>query len=389
MEKFNEEVWMEGVRKTIRTVLTYGRSFITLNKNNEPVIYEALDAPNWKQGEYAVFIEMKEDAEQTSSSVDPTDRVRISYDSVNTIYERFDSSGILKEQKSTTKFKELPVICVGATDMDWDVDEPPLEGIGTCALHIYKKSADLSYSEFSSCVPTLVITGVDTNNESGSAANQMVGGGVALTISNEQAKVYYPQTDTNALQHVKIHIDGLFDEAKSYGASLLGGDKDEVESAEAIRLRQGASGASLSTMTRTIERGINKLLEIAQIDMKFKINFSLEENYLTPAEQSVLLDSWMNNSISYTTYFNNLQKAGIIEDERDMESEIKEIKFEKEQKQKDAMKTMEEQAKITSANSNNENQSTNTNKKNTGDESSAGRSKNLNRQGSDYEKEDS
>ena len=365
--KFNEELWLEKVRKIITTTLSFGRCWVTLNKDNIPVIYEPLDATNWRQGVYVNFLETKEGFDEGMETLDPREFVRISFIGGTTYYERFDSSGKLLERKSSTKYKSIPVLCIGSTNLDWDVDILPLEGIATCALHIYKKSADLSYSEFSSCVPTLVMTGVDDDSE-----NKQIGGGVALSIPNEMAKVYYPTTDTNALQHVKLHIDGLIEEAKSYGASLLGGDKDEVESAEAIRLRQSASGASLSTLTRNIELAVNKLLELAMIDFKFKINFDLEENYMTPAEQSVLLDAWMNDAISYTTYFNNMQKAGLIEDERDLESEVKEIRLQKEQKQKDAERAFMLGKSVEA-------------KKNTGDESSAGRSKNLNREGADYE----
>ena len=363
---FNEEIWLEKIRKLIVSTLTYGRTFVTLDQNNNPVLYEALDCTNWKQDEYAIFLETKEGYGQDPKSIDPREYIRISHVLGTTYYERFDSSGKLLERKSSKKYKTIPVICVGSTDLDWDVDILPLEGIATCAMHIYKKSADLSYSEFSSCVPTLVMTGVDDTS-----GNKLIGGGVALSIPNELAKVYYPTTDTNALQHVKIHIDALFEEAKSYGASLLGGDKDEVESAEAIRLRQAASGASLSTMTRTIERAVNRLLELAMIDYKFKINFDLEENYMTPAEQATLLDAWMNNAISYTTYFNNMQKAGLVEDERNIESEKKEIKAEKLQKQKES-----EENFMLGKNSSNE------------DKPSV-RPKNLSREGLDYETEES
>lgn len=344
IEGFNESVWMEKIRKTITTDLTFGRCFVTINDDNTPVIYGALDAPNWSEGEYVVFLETTKGYEQDPTGKDPREYVRISFLNGTTYYERFDSAAKLLKRETTTKYKELPIQCIGSTDLDWDVDDLPLEGIANCASHIYKKTADLSYSEFSSCVPTMIITGVDDGE------NKQVGGGVALVIPNEQAKVYYATTDSNALQHVKLHIDALFDEAKSYGASLLGGDKDEVESAEAIRLRQAASGASLSTLTRNIELGYNKLLKMAGFDIVFKINFDLSEEYITPQEQKALLDSWMANGISYTTYFNNLQKAGIIEDERSIEDEKSEIEEAMQEKADKAKELMEEQREYDDAN---------------------------------------
>jgi len=385
---FNEEIWLEQIRKMIVSTLSFGRCFVTLDKDNNPVVYDALDVTNWREGLYAIFLETVEGAEENDSYEDPREYVRVSFISGTTYYERFNSSGVLLERKNSTKFSELPVLCIGATNLDWDVDMLPLEGISTCALHIYKKSADLSYSEFSSCVPTLVMTGVDDD-----VSNKTIGGGVALSIPNDLAKVFYPQTDTNALQHVRVHIEALFAEAKTYGASLLGGDKSEVESAEAIRLRQGAAGASLSTLTRNIERAVNRLLELAGIDTKFKINFDLEENYMTPAEQSTLLDSWMNNAISYQTYFNNLQKAGIIEDERSFESEVESIEEEKKKKQEEMLKFQTAQNLLTETDTVGEEkkkEKLSDSKDSKGEKeenrTSPGRSKNLGRTGADYDK---
>lgn len=371
---FNEDLWLEKIRKIITSTLSFGRCFTTLDENDIPVVYDALDVPNWRQGEYVNFIETKEGYDENLEiSNDPIEFVRISQLASTTNYERFDSSGKLLKRKQTTKFKEIPVMCIGSTDLDWGVDILPLEGIATCALHIYKKTADLSYSEFSSCVPTLVMTGVDDD-----AGNKLIGGGVALSITSEMAKVYYATTDTNALQHVKIHIDGLFEEAKTYGASLLGGDKQEVESAEAIRLRQGAAGASLTTLTRNVELGINKLLQLANIDVIFAINFDLEENYLTPAEQSALLDAWMSNGISYSTYFNKMQKAGNIKDDRTIEEEKAEIEEEKEEKIKVAQEAIEHASALSAS----ESVSKDDNVKGTG----SSRTKNFNREGADYQK---
>lgn len=377
MINFNKNIWLEKIRKVITLTLSYGRCFATIDQNNNPVIYDALDAPNWEEEEFVVFLETKKGFESSPDNDNGLERVRISQLGDVTYYERFTDNGKLIERKQTTKFKTLPVICIGSTDSDFDVDIIPLEGIATCALHIYKKTADLSYSEFSSCVPTLVMTGVDSE----SGQNQQVGGGVALVIPNDMAKVYYPTADTNALQHVRLHIEGLFEEAKTYGASLLGGDKNEVESAEAIRLRQSAAGASLSTLTRNIEHSINRLLELAGYDYKFKINFDLEENYMTPAEQAVLLDAWMSNAISYKTFFNNYQKAGLIEDERDIESELKDIKKEKAENQKETIKL----SSVGDNNVSNYDVAKNTTVQKP-DINKAKRTKNLTRQGLDYQK---
>jgi len=310
------------IRALINKVITYGRCALVLNSDDNFVLYDAMSIEDWEEN---VFVKFTESAIIDNKEV--YTKVRISQVGNSTVYERFTEEGILIERDSTTAYGRLPVEIIGSTDLEWDVDIIPLEGIGLCAGAIYKKTAELSYAEFSSCVPTLVITGVDDD-----AKPKAVGGGVALVISNELAKAYYTTTDTNALQHVKIHIDALYDEAKTYGASLLAGDKNEVESAEAIRLRQSASGATLSSMTKTIEAGVNDIISLVDEDIRFSINFTLEENYLTEKEQSSLLNAWMTKGISYNAYFNNMQKAGLIVDERTVEQELEMIKKDTEER---------------------------------------------------------
>jgi len=72
----------------------------------------------------------------------------------------------------------------------------------------------------------------------------VVGSSVMIVIPNEQARVFYTETDTAALKHVKAHIDDLYEEAIRHGVSILDNRKG-VESAEALRIRQSTQSASI------------------------------------------------------------------------------------------------------------------------------------------------
>ena len=106
----------------------------------------------------------------------------------------------------------------------------------------------------------------------------------------------------------------------------------------------------------------------------------MSEEYLTPNEQKVLLESWMSNGISFTTYFNNLQKAGIIEDERSIEDERAEIETDREKKIEDQLELEEEKADIENSSSDDVDMETDL-------PTPEGITKNISREGSDYDTE--
>ena len=65
-----------------------------------------------------------------------------------------------------------------------------------------------------------------------------------IVIPDSQGRVYYTKTDTAALQHIKTHIDDLYEEAIRHGVAILDSRKG-VEAAEALRIRQATQSASL------------------------------------------------------------------------------------------------------------------------------------------------
>lgn len=162
--------------------------------------------------------------------------------------------------------KSIPLFVPGSINNNMDTPQPiPLLSVANCSLQIYRKEADLANSEYLSCNPTLCITGASNDDE----LPNVVGSSVMIVLPEPTARVFYTTTDTAALQHVKQHIDDLYDEAIRHGVAILDTRKG-VEASEALRIRQATQSASLYSMYLSVcvalESGLKTMCEWMGLD---------------------------------------------------------------------------------------------------------------------------
>lgn len=136
--------------------------------------------------------------------------------------------------------KGIPLYNAGSINNSFDAQPIPLISVANCSVQIYRKEADLANSEFLSCNPTLVMVGATNDDD----LPNVVGSSVMIVLPNEAARVFYTETDTAALSHVKDHITDLYDEAIRHGVAILDARKG-VEAAESLRIRQSTQSASI------------------------------------------------------------------------------------------------------------------------------------------------
>jgi hypothetical protein len=227
---------------------------------------------------------------------------------------KMDEQGTVALSFQGKELERLPISNLGAEENTPEIDSLPLLGISDCALDIYRHSADLNQAHFMSCNPTLLFTGVDEDD-----APKVVGTTVAMCLSDAASDGKYLTTDTSALSHVSGYIQDVFQEAMGYGAQILGPTKRAAESAEALALRQAASGATLVTMVKRCGAGVETILGMAAElagsspnDVLFAANLDFAETLLSAQEVTALLNSMMSGGISHTTYLENLSAAGIL-----------------------------------------------------------------------------
>jgi len=163
----------------------------------------------------------------------------------NYVSQLYDGSKLLTEFTKMPKYmgssiKEIPLFLAGSINNSFDMQPIPLISVANCSIQIYRKEADLANSEYLSCNPTLCVVGATIDAD----LPNVVGSSVMIVLPNEQARIFYTETDTAALKHVKDHIKDLYEEAIRHGVAILDARKG-VEAAEALRIRQSTQSASI------------------------------------------------------------------------------------------------------------------------------------------------
>ena len=312
---------------------------IDIKENNKPIIavYSAERNPDWSYGVVdgervltsATFID--------EFATDDVGEKSTKYELVNgiAISQQYISGKPVGDEVILTyvgkTLSRLPIFFAGAVDNSADTDVIPLTGISDTSLTIYRKDADLSQAEYMTCNPTLFIYGLTQDQ-----TPQVIGSTVTVTISNPQAKAEYPATDTSALDHVSKTIDGLYSEAISMGAQILGVGKKGAESAEALTIREASSGATLITIVNLTSKAITDALKF--IDAwagssgvaEFKGSVDFTDHSMTAQEQTAMVASWLNRAISHDTLLDNFRAANVVGEETTNQQEKNKIKNEEE-----------------------------------------------------------
>lgn len=227
---------------------------------------------------------------------------------------------------------ELPLFIAGSINNDYDVQPTPLLSVANCSIQIYRKEADLSNSEFLSCNPTLIFTGVANDEE----LPQVVGSSVLVALPDPQARAYYTKTDTMALTHVKQHIDDLYEEAIRHGVAILDTRKG-VESAEALRIRQATQSATIYSMylsaTSVIVDGLRLMCRWAGLNEdEVKVDAPSSLTYDIPDAQilQTVNAGFGTSTIPLTVLHRYLVSSGLLEQTISYEDYVEMLRNEKE-----------------------------------------------------------
>jgi len=236
-------------------------------------------------------------------------------------------------------FVGIPATIIGSTDITINPDQIPLMGVSSCALQMYMKDADLSNALFLTCNPTLCMSGV-SQDENGGTANILVGSNVSITMEDSQARAYYTKTDASGLAEVRLSIRTYLEEAKHAGSALLSGDQKGVESGEALRIKAASTTASLSSVSQTVARGLEKVIrymaEWTNSD-PLKVSISVDTDYLdnmlTPEYINQLVKLFEASIISHETAIDKLKEGRFLDEDVNTDEEIKRVDEEKKEEE--------------------------------------------------------
>lgn len=312
---------------------------LDVKKNNEFVIavYSAERNVDWEEavidGEKVltscVFVESDLGDEVEKS---------IKYELINgvAVYQRYidgqiDGEEVLIMRQGKT-INKLPIFFASTNKNSPSFGIIPLLGPSDIALSIYRKDADLSQAEFMTCNPTLFLFGVPSDE-----TPKLIGSTVTVSVSNPEASAVYPATDTSALAHVLTRIESLYTEAVQAGAAMLNIGGRGAESAEALSIRESASGATLVEITDTVGEAMLDLLNFASDwagtgEVEYVPSKDFIEKKLTAQELTALVGAWVNDAISHDTLLDKLRDVDIIDGRITNEQEKAKIAVDQENK---------------------------------------------------------
>lgn len=327
--------------------LTGGNVFPTVELNSTTnefyfKIIECESCIDWDEtkSDELKFINFKrcvEERDIATFEVEKIDKNYIYYinETGSVVFETFTDSVLdvsVPVSKQGIVFDEIPVYPIGSQKNCCEPQPSPLGGLYEIALSIYRKDADLSNAEFMTCNPTLCITGANTQPDERGIPN-LVGSQVALLIDNPDAKAFYIDTDTSALEHCSKHIQDLFTEAGMYSVSVIGEESKAAEAENTVKLRQGAKNATLINVVENTGKAIKNALKfIARMSgadekaVVFSPNTDFSEKYISSQMLTALIQAWVARGLSLETLLQNFKDAGILGKEDDaIELEIRRI----------------------------------------------------------------
>lgn len=249
-----------------------------------------------------------------------------------------EDGGIIELNLQGTYFDSIPIFPVGCQKNSFCPQTSPMKGLSEICLAIYRKDADLSNAQYMTCNPNLVITGADSDiDEDGNEAGipHIIGSQVALVISNPDAKVFYTETDTSALEHCRNAIQDLYSEAVMYSISLVGQEKKSAESENTVKLRQNAHNATLVNVVYNCASALTNAFKFAarisgadENAVSLEVSTDFAEKTISAQLLSALVSAWVARGLSLDTLLRNFKDAGIIPKESSIEEEIIKIQNE-------------------------------------------------------------
>lgn len=168
----------------------------------------------------------------------------------------FDESMMMTPRFRGQTLDEIPFVFVNAKDITVDPDDPPLLDLARLCLAIYRGEADYRQSLFLQGQDTLVVIG----GTSGDDVTYRTGAGASINLS-QGGDAKFIGVDSSGLseQREALQNDKMIAAKKSGSMAQKGA---QVESGDAMRIRFGATTASLTQIALTGAFALQTLLRI-------------------------------------------------------------------------------------------------------------------------------
>tara|TARA_R110002012_G_scaffold72087_1_gene184425 strand:- start:750 stop:2060 length:1311 start_codon:yes stop_codon:yes gene_type:complete len=219
--------------------------------------------------------------------------------------------------------EEIPFVAISGNELNLNPTQPPLMSLVDTNLSMYRTSADLEHGRHFTALPTPYVTGIDGDSE------LRIGSGSAWILPDSSSRAGYLEFTGQGLQALEKAVEEKRSIMAGLGASLLQTQKNGVESAESLRLRQNSEASVLVGAVLSVQEGIAKALSImaewegVSGDIEVELNTDFVDTKILPEELTALMGAWQSGAISHETFLHNMKKGEIlpvevtVEDEKD------------------------------------------------------------------------
>lgn len=213
----------------------------------------------------------------------------------------------------------IPFICFAPDSLSLESNKTsPLLPLINVSLSYYRSSADLEHGRHFTGLPTPYITGVSREKFKGMDIS--IGSPKLLRFDSKDAKVGMLEFTGAGLQYLENALKDKQQLMIFLGSKLLEPQKGGIESAEALRLRQGGETSVLSSLSDLISLGVTKLLHYiadwqgitSTEEIKVTINKDFFDVRLSPQDITALVQSWQANAISQEVVIYNFRQGEIL-----------------------------------------------------------------------------
>lgn len=247
--------------------------------------------------------------------------------------KKFEVVNTIEPTKNGQVMDFIPFVCITPTGLDYKIDRPPiLDMVNVLASH-YRLSADLFNAYHTICIPTPYVTGLQVDPNKQGETQLHLGADTAIILPEPNSRVGFLEFQGQGVLSVESALTKMENMLAALGARLVETQKKSfVETAEGVRTRESAAVAVLNSVITSTEIAVNKVIKMIAAwenadpdEVNIKINRDLVQTSLDANMLIALIKSLQDGSMSFETFFHNLQEAGMYPPESTVESEQQNI----------------------------------------------------------------
>jgi hypothetical protein len=221
----------------------------------------------------------------------------------------------------------IPFFMFGPHDNDFTVQNPPLLDLVNLNLAHYRVTADYEHGCHFTGLPMLLLAGIEVKENE----KIYLGSQTAVVTSNADAHGEFVEFQGQGLGALEKNLASKEAQMAAIGARMLAPEKNGVEAEGTLQMRSNGESSVLASYANLVSQQLTKVLQcIAEwagynVAVSIKLNTDYMPAGMTAQELAELTRALQSGSISYETYFENLQRGEIIRAGKTVDEEKQQI----------------------------------------------------------------